>query len=173
MLLRNRVPRDYFVTSGVGQSELTIHAGSFHFALYEAGIHSANILTYSSILPATAREISREEYEPVHGEVMETIMAVQSCRYGDTATAGMAWGWMFDRDGKRQGGLVTEYAGSMPASDAEQHVHEMLAALHKGTYGDWNLEDVRTSVRSITPTQMFGTALVGMCFVNAEYPEGS
>lgn len=168
---RNRIPRDYFVTSGVGQSELTVHAGSYHFALLEAGIESANHMTYSSILPAGAREVPRDSVSIEHGEVMESITAVQSARYGDAATAGLVWGWMYDDSGVRQGGLVCEYSGSMAEHEAEEHLREMIVDLHKGSYAQWELRDVRTLVRSITPTQMFGTALVALCFVNHEFRE--
>lgn len=167
----NRVPRDYFVTSGVGQSELTIHAGSYHFALLDAGIESANHMTYSSILPAGAREVPRDTVEIVHGEVMESITAVQSARYGDAATAGLVWGWMYDDEGERMGGLVCEYSGSMPKHEAEEHLREMLVDLHKGSYAQWRLDDVRVLVRTITPNQMYGTALVALCFVNHEFRE--
>jgi hypothetical protein len=34
----NRVPCEYFETKGTGESELTIHAGSYHIALHNAGI---------------------------------------------------------------------------------------------------------------------------------------
>ena len=38
MLLANRIPKDFFITSGIGESDLAIHAGSYHLALREAGI---------------------------------------------------------------------------------------------------------------------------------------
>lgn len=51
ILVGNRIPRDYFVTKGTGQSDITIHAGSYHLALKKANIEMCNIMTYSSILP--------------------------------------------------------------------------------------------------------------------------
>ncbi len=168
---RNRVPRDYFVTSGVGESELTVHAGSFHFALLEAGIMSVNIMTYSSILPANAREVPRESVEIRHGEVMETILAEQSAQYGQTATAGLAWGWLNDSDGGRRGGLVCEYSGSMPTDEADRHLREMMNELHAGSFAECILKDVRVLVRTVVPMKMYGTALVGLCFVNYELEE--
>mgnify|MGYP001582426642 FL=1 len=75
LLIGNRVPKDYFVTSGKGESDITIHAGSYHLALKEAGIESYNIMTYSSILPGIATEVPKPQ-GLVHGSVMESIMAV-------------------------------------------------------------------------------------------------
>ena len=38
ILLGNRIPKDFFVTEGTGQSDITVHAGSYHLALRDAGI---------------------------------------------------------------------------------------------------------------------------------------
>ena len=77
LLIGNRIPKDYFITKGCGESNITIHAGSYHLALKTAGIEMCNIMTYSSILPAIATEIERPQHL-YHGSVMETIMAVSS-----------------------------------------------------------------------------------------------
>ena len=58
-IVGNRIPKDYFITSGIGQSDIAVHAGSYHLALKDAGIEMANIMTYSSILPGMATEITR------------------------------------------------------------------------------------------------------------------
>ena len=47
----NRIPKDFFITGGIGQSDITVHAGSYHLALREAGIEPYNIMVYSSKLP--------------------------------------------------------------------------------------------------------------------------
>ena len=44
LVVGNRIPKDYFVTSGIGESEITIHAGSYHVALRDAGIEKQNIM---------------------------------------------------------------------------------------------------------------------------------
>ena len=49
LIIGNRIPKDYFITKGTGQSDLTVHAGSYHLALKEAGVEMCNIMTYSSI----------------------------------------------------------------------------------------------------------------------------
>ena len=57
LVIGTRIPKDYFVTSGAGESDITIHAGSYHLALKDAGIERCNIMTYSSILPSIANRI--------------------------------------------------------------------------------------------------------------------
>ena len=56
LLIGNRIPQTFFTTSGVGESDITVHAGSYHLALKEAGIERCNIITYSSILPGIIDE---------------------------------------------------------------------------------------------------------------------
>ena len=51
----NLIPNTFFTTKGSGESDLEKHAGSYHMALYDAGIADYNIMVYSSVLPATAR----------------------------------------------------------------------------------------------------------------------
>ena len=46
VLVGCRIPKDYFVTKGHGESDITVHAGSYHLALKEAGIEMCNIMTY-------------------------------------------------------------------------------------------------------------------------------
>lgn len=168
----NRVPMRYFVTRGAGQSDITQHAGSYHLALQAAGIERANVITYSSILPAGATEVPRESYEITHGEVMETIMAVGTCRYGETVTAALGWGWLTHRvTGRRGGGLVAEYSGSLSLDDAEPHVRSMLDELWRaGLDDDWLLYDVRVLQDRISPVKMYGTALVALCFTSYRVP---
>ena len=45
LTIGTRIPKDYFVTSGVGECDITVHAGSFHLALRDAGIERYNIMT--------------------------------------------------------------------------------------------------------------------------------
>ena len=66
LILGNRVPYEYFITSGSGQSNvgsegLPYETGSYDQALTKAGIENANIVEYTSVIPTGAKEISREE----------------------------------------------------------------------------------------------------------------
>ena len=96
ILVGNRIPRDYFVTKGIGQSDITIHAGSYHLALKDANIEMCNIMTYSSILPGIARRVERPD-QIEHGAVMESIMSVCTAEKGQQASAGIIYGWLYDK----------------------------------------------------------------------------
>lgn len=175
LFIGNRVPRAFFRTQGSGQSDITVHAGSFHLALKAAGIQGANILHYSSILPAGAREVDRAEAldQIVHGEVMETIMAVAHCKAGESATAAIIFGWLYDPESnQRVGGLVCEYGG--PAHPGPRplnaHLNDMLDELHLNGYEHLILSDRQILSETVSPTKRYGTALVALCFTSYEYP---
>ena len=62
-IVSNLTPNVFFVTKGSGESDLELHAGSYHMALYDAGISDYNIMVYSSILPKTARLVTMDEID--------------------------------------------------------------------------------------------------------------
>lgn len=170
ILIGNRIPKDFFITSGSGESDVTIHAGSYHLALKDAGIEKCNILVYSSILPSIANRIEKPE-EFVHGSVMETIMACSNSTKGRLATAGLIFGWLFDREtGEKYGGLVCEYSGHKPKEEAMVILKKSLIELYKGFSERYELRNVEVTLRGFVPEKKFGTAVVALCFVNYEYP---
>ncbi len=171
ILLGNRIPKDFFVTEGTGQSDITVHAGSYHLALRDAGIEMCNIMTYSSILPAAANETARPK-RLAHGSVMETIMAVANANAGTRATAGIIWSWLFDKStGERHGGLVCEYNGSLPEAEAASQLEDSLQELHTNGYSEgFELQGTRLHLRSFVPEKRFGTVLVSLCFLNYIWP---
>lgn len=171
IMIGNRIPKDFFITSGVGQSDITIHAGSYHLALKDAGIESFNIMTYSSILPGIAEEIAKPQ-NLVHGSVMETIMACSNAEKGQKATVGIIFGWLYDRlTGEKYGGLVCEYNGHDSEEFAVQSLRASLEELYKNGFDDkYELREIKIISRSFVPEKKFGTALVALCFTDYMYP---
>jgi len=170
-LIGNRIPKDYFITKGKGESDITIHAGSYHLALHAAGIEMCNIMCYSSILPGIANLTERPE-KLVHGCVMESIMAVANAEAGQMATAGIAYGWLYDKETKqRYGGLVCEYNGDMTEYEATLSLYASLQELYTNGYSDkYELRDVVLNTESFIPSKKHGTAIVALCFTSYEYP---
>ena len=171
LLIGNRIPREYFITRGTGESDITIHAGSYHLALKDAGIEKANIITYSSILPAIAQEIDKPAGY-VHGEVMETIMAAAHGESGTRVTAGIIFGWLYNRKtGEKFGGLVCEHNGPYPEHEIVDLLKCSLQELYKnGFEEDFELADTKIITESFVPHKKHGTALVALCFTNYVYP---
>ena len=170
-LVGNRIPRDYFVTSGSGESDITIHAGSYHLALKNAGIEMCNIITYSSILPGIAREVEKPP-GLIHGSVMESIMAVSTAEKGDRATAGIIYGWLMNREtGTKYGGLVCEHNGSYSDREIRENLSSSIQELYDNGFSEeYDLQDINIITKSFVPEKKYGTALVSLCFVNYLYP---
>ena len=170
VIIGNRIPKDYFVTKGHGESDITIHAGSYHLALKSAGIERCNIMTYSSILPAIATEIERPEM--THGEVMESIMAVSHAKKGERATAGIIFGWLFEKKtGKKYGGLVCEHNGNYDEKEVEKRLMASINELYvNGFNDDYELRDIKMITDSFKAKKKYGTALVALCFKNYLVP---
>ncbi len=166
-----RIPKDYFVTKGKGESNITIHAGSYHLALKNAGIEMCNIMSYSSIMPAIAREIERPT-NFTHGAVMEAITAVAHAKKGERATAGIIYGWLYDKKSKeRFGGLVCEHNGSYQIKEIEAKLRASINELYvNGFSEDYDIKDVTVLTETHTPEKEYGTALVAICFTSYVFP---
>lgn len=171
LVIGNRIPKDYFITKGTGESDITIHAGSYHLALKSAGIERANIMTYSSILPSIANLVDQPK-DFTHGAVMETIMAVAHGNQGEQTTAGIIYGWLHHRDtGQRYGGLVCEHNGNYSKSAIEEMLRASLNELYyNGFEEEYKLGEITLLKESFIPNKQFGTALVALCFLNYLYP---
>jgi len=171
VLTSNRIPKDYFITKGRGESDITVHAGSYHLALKDAGIEMYNIMTYSSILPRIATRVERPA-KTVHGAVMETIMAVSNAPKGKRATAGIIYGWLFDKRTKEKyGGLVCEYNGPLSEDEAREQLKQSLNELYENGYSDdYEMKDLTLISDSFTPKKKFGTVIVSLCFTSYLFP---
>ncbi|MEM5815716.1 MAG: pyruvoyl-dependent arginine decarboxylase [Candidatus Aenigmatarchaeota archaeon] len=169
MELGNRIPKKYFITSGIGESDITIHAGSFDQALKDAGIHNVNIIQYSSIIPKEAERIEKKELH--FGSVAETIMAVSNGKKGERLTAGLIIGWVY-KNGKKFGGLVAEYHGNDEEEKAKEILKASLDEMFSSRFGkDCELKEVEIFTRSFIPKKNYGTAIVAIVFVSYEFPE--
>lgn len=172
IVLGCRIPKDYFTTQGTGESDITIHAGSYHLALKKAGIECYNIMTYSSIMPGIAQEVTKPEGY-VHGSVLETIMAVAHAENpGERATAGIIYGWLYDKQtGEKYGGLVCEHNGDYSPEDIESKLRASIGELYENGFSEqYELKEIRVLKESITPKKHYGTALVAIGFTSYVFP---
>ncbi len=170
MLSAKRLPRDYFVTKGKGESDLSVDAGSFHLALRDAGIEMCNIMTYSSVLPGIAREIEMPK-NLVHGSVMESIMSKATCGAGESITAGLILGWLYHKKtGEKLGGIVCKFNDSSGAECIAKLKLSLEELYDNGFSEEYYLRDVQVLSETVSPQKRFGTAIVALCFVNYVYP---
>ncbi|HUX54915.1 MAG TPA: pyruvoyl-dependent arginine decarboxylase [Williamwhitmania sp.] len=171
ILVGNRIPKDYFETGGIGESDIAIHAGSYHLALKAANIEMANIMTYSSILPRIATKIERPATIE-HGAVIESIMSTCTANKGERASAGIVYGWLYNKKtGQKFGGLVCEHYGNYELVELKSLLRSSLDELYfNGFSDDYRLEDIHFLTESFIPQKKYGTALVALCFTSYYYP---
>lgn len=172
ILFGNRIPKDYFITSGIGESDVTDHAGSWDFALHDAGIQDYNYLIYSSIMP---RESVRVEPPKTydHGAVAEVIMASRTGECGERLTAGLIIGWIKDKKtGARVGGLVAEYKGNDHEDVARANLTQAITEMfHKRcSHLEHELVGKEVFMRSFVPKKRYGSVIVSIVFTSYEVP---
>ncbi len=170
IVVGNRIPKNFFIAKGSGESNITVHAGSYHLALKSAGIETANIMTYSSILPKIANKIKKPKI--THGEVMETIMAVAHGKKKENISAGIIYGWLYDKKTKEKyGGLVCEHNGNCTEKEIKKKLNLSLNELYTNGFSKkYHLKNIEIITESFIPKKNFGTALVALCFTSYLIP---
>ena len=172
LIIGTRVPHEYFVVQGSGESDFGYHPGAYDVALEKAGgVHNFNHITYSSILPETAIRIKEVPKEYAHGAVLESITAEagKGMDYPKLLTAGIVISKIF-RNGIYLGGLVAEYNGTDTKENCKKFLKANMQSMVKRRYG----EDVETKdeffIESIKPTSKFACAMVVLGFTSYQYP---
>jgi arginine decarboxylase len=195
IILGNRVPYEYFITTGKGESAagsegLPYETGSYDAALNDAGIENTNVIEYTSVMPTEAKEISKEEglKRIQWGEVLECIKAQSNGKKGSKVSAAVMITTITDPKGKYLGGFACEYSGSGSRRDSEISLSESIAGMIKRRgYGNIKGElqiykDNKTdSGFTIHPGKIFvydqldvveehGSVFTAICFVSYKFP---
>jgi len=172
-----RIPKDYFITSGVGESNNCIHAGSYHKALFDAGIEKYNIMTYSSILPACATMINIRPDTIEYGSVMECIMSVaHSDLVGKLLCVGMMYEWLYDKHDNKVVGIVAEVSEICELKDYNINNLEILVnsklehsinELYYNGFSNLNRKnDTFKLIKSHQSNSYYASLLISLCFIN-------
>jgi len=194
-ILGNRVPYEYFITKGKGESSagsagLPYETGSYDAALNDAGIENTNVIEYTSVIPTEAKQISKEEgLKRINwGEVLECIKAQSNGRKGSKISAAVMTTTIVDPKGKYLGGFPCEYSGSGTKEDAENSLAESIAGMIKRRgYGNIKgktqmyKDNITDTGYKIHPGKVFeydcinvkeehGSVFVAICFVSHRYP---
>lgn len=170
VIIGNRIPKKYFVTTGAGESDIQISAGSFDQALRDAGIENCNFLFYSSIMPKDAERVERKQIN--HGAVVEAIAAISNTNKGEQVTAGLIIGWVYNRQGEKVIGLVAEYEGHENKEKAKEVLEKSLEEMFSSRFDpkEYELKEREIYIKSFAPKKRFATALVAICFVEYDVP---
>ena len=137
-VLGNRIPYEYFITKGKGESNagsegLPYETGSYDAALTEAGIQNTNVIEYTSVMPTEAKEITKEEglKRLQWGEVLECIKAQANGKKGSKISAAIMTTTIIDPKGRYLGGFACEYSGSGTRKESEISLSESIAGMIK------------------------------------------
>jgi arginine decarboxylase len=196
LILGNRVPYEYFITKGKGESDagskfLPYETGSYDAALYEAGIQNCNIIEYTSVMPTESKEISREEglKRLQWGEVLECIKAQANGEKGSTISAAVMITTIHDPKGKYLGGFACEYSGSESKKTIEASLEKSIGGMiERRGYGIVSSgmkmyhDNITDKGYKIHPGKIFeydsldvkkkhGSVLTAICFVSYKFPK--
>lgn len=194
LLLGNRVPYEYFITSGSGESNvgsegLPYETGSYDEALTNAGIENANIVEYTSVIPTGAKEISKEEglKRIQWGEVLECIKAQANGDKGKFISSAVMTTDVYEPNGKFLGGFACEYSGSGTKEEAEKSLEGSIdGIIERRNFGKTNggakmyEDNITDKGYKYHPGKLFvyegldikddhGTVLTAICFVSHKY----
>jgi arginine decarboxylase len=128
-------------------------------------------MTYSSILPGIATLVPQPA-DMVHGCVVESIMSACTVNKSERGTAGIIYGWLYNRKtNEKYGGLVCENYGDYSPDELKTLLLSSLNELYvNGFEEDYRLEDIKYLHETITPQKKYGTALVSLCFISYYHP---
>lgn len=194
-LLGNRIPYEYFLTKGRGESDagsegLPYETGSYDEALTNAGIQNTNVIEYTSVMPTEAKEIRLEEglKRISWGEVMECIKAQSNGKRGEHISAAVMTTTITDPQGKYLGGFACEYSGHGSKEDAEKSLLESIIGMIKRRgYGNLHertelyKDNITDKKYIIHPGKIFiyddlkvkkehGSVFTAICFVSYKFP---
>ena len=113
------LPREYFVTTGAGESN-TSALNAFDNALIAAEISQCNLVPVSSIIPVDAVEVERKVVEA--GSITFVVMARFEGKRGQKISAGI--GYLRPRNEKY--GTVVEATGRMSRITLERRISKTL-----------------------------------------------
>ncbi len=178
LLVGNKIPHEFFVVQGSGESDIGYHPGAFDIALEKAGgIHNFNLVSYSSVLPQTAVRINEVPKEYEHGAVLETIMAEagKGLIYPRRLTAGIIVTKVFSKEAGEDsdeciGGLVAEYHGNGTREQCAKFLKANMDEMVKRRYGEDVTINDELFIETIEPHSKFACAIVVLGFTSYKVP---
>jgi len=123
-MISNLLPRKYYVTTGVGFSNIS-KLNAFDNALRQAGISHLNLVAVSSILPRNVTECKEINLEP--GTITFTVLSVEYGITGDEITAGIALGFSDNY------GYILEAHGKKSVNQIISELNQMFKDLERET----------------------------------------
>lgn len=194
-VLGNRIPYEYFLTKGKGESDagskfLPYETSSYDAALTDAGIQNCNIIEYTSVMPTECKQITKEEglKRLQWGEVLECIKAQANGERGTNLSVAVMVTTIHDPKGKYLGGFACEYSGSETREQIEKSLEKSIdGMIERRGYGIVkngikmyrdNITDLGYKIHpgkifeydSLNVKKKHGSVLTAICFVSYKFP---
>lgn len=168
---QGKIPNRVFITKGSGSNKYTQHAGSYHQALWDAGISHCNIMTYSSVLPANAEFVSKDDLDDVvFGQELYTIMAVAHGFDNEHISAGIIYAALYADENYeiKKGYVVCELGGYYRSEELEARLYKIIESLYENSFQkeDLYIGEPVVIIESYTVEERYGTALVAICIAD-------
>lgn len=172
LIIGTRIPYEYFIVQGSGESDLGYHPGAFDIALEKAGgVQDYNHVTYSSVLPKDAVRIPFAPKNYDHGAVLESITAEagKNLINPKRLTAGIIITKIFKK-GELIGGLVAEYSGTETKEECKNFLKNNMNGMVERRYGKEVATEDEFFIESIEPKSKYGCAMVVLGFTSYKVP---
>lgn len=172
LIIGTRIPYEYFVVQGSGESDLGYHPGAFDIALEKAGgVQDYNHINYSSVLPKDALRIPFPPKNYDHGAVLESITAEAGKNQVSPKrlTAGIIIGKIFKK-GALIGGLVAEYGGNSTKEECKNFLKKNMQGMIERRYGKEVTTEEEFFIESIEPKLKYACAIVVLGFTSYKVP---
>ncbi len=172
LVIGARVPYQYFIVQGSGESDFSYHPGAYDIALENAGgVQDYNHITYSSILPKDAVRIPYPPKKYDHGAVLESITAEagKGRLNPKILTSGLILTKVF-KNGNYIGGLVAEYNGEGTKDDCRKFLKLNMEGMVKRRFGAETETEDEFFIESIEPKSKYACAIVMLGFVSYKVP---
>ncbi|RCV65021.1 arginine decarboxylase [Methanophagales archaeon] len=153
------IPREFFVTSGVGMD--SEQAAAFDFALFDAGIGECNLVGVSSILPAKAVETERSKVILTPGEITFCVMSRADGESGEVIGAGIGYGRKVEENGS---GIVCEHHGHHSETYLTEKLREKLYKMAEIRAKEIVVKGLKAKSVKVEEGQ-FGSVVVALVFV--------
>ena len=175
----SKIPNDYFLTVGAGESNLKSGSNettSFDAALVDAGIGNVNVVIYSSMIPPKSKEVPQRDFN--WGEVMDCIISRKDGTFKQKISVGIMIVDIINPQGIKLGGFAMEYTGKDSYTISKGNLIKSLKEMvYRRNYGKMLHNSYKTDLgytiipknyifKSMTIKKKYGTILAAICFVH-------
>lgn len=166
----NKIPTQFFLCQGSGESDFAVQTGSLYHALYRAGIHDVNLRMGASVIPVGSTEIEMPT-NLKRGEVVDCIMASCHGEMGEEISAGLILGDLVQKTNDvKCGGIVCELGEKIGEEALKEKLQGLLNEWYVKAYSEqYHLVNIRIYSEGLRVQKKHGTALVALCFSESRY----